>query len=141
MQQKVAPAVHGFEALMFGGKARRDLRRGQAKPFKGTGMMAGKIPDRPPPTVRLLLMAIMLRVLMTAIAWLALTSIRAADWPCWRGPDGAGISSEKNLPLHWSKEDGIAWKIVVPGKGASSPIVVGERIFVTTQTDDTALHV
>src|SRR5258706_275172 len=70
-----------------------------------------------------------------------LINLRAADWPCWRGADGLGISIEKNLPVLWDKEKNIAWKAAVPGKGASSPIVVGERVYLTTQTQDTGLHV
>jgi outer membrane protein assembly factor BamB len=64
---------------------------------------------------------------------------RAADWSCFRGPDGLGVSSEKKLPVRWSKEKTV-WKLDLPGKGASSPIVVGERVYVTTQTDDFGLH-
>lgn len=56
----------------------------------------------------------------------------AEDWPGWRGPRGDGTSSEKNLPLRWSADDNIAWKTTIPGTGHSSPIVVGERVFVTT---------
>src|SRR5207249_11710230 len=69
------------------------------------------------------------------------THLLAADWPCWRGPDGLGVSAESNLPSQWSKEKNIAWKISLLGKGASSPIVLGDRVYLTTQTDDTALHV
>jgi outer membrane protein assembly factor BamB len=56
----------------------------------------------------------------------------AEDWPGWRGPRGDGTSTEKGIPLHWSKTDNIAWKVPIPGKGHSSPIVSGDRIFVTT---------
>jgi len=65
----------------------------------------------------------------------------AADWPCWRGPDGLGVSHETGLPVAWATDQDIAWKIEVPGKGASSPIVVGERVYLTTQTEDLGLHV
>src|SRR4051794_24788829 len=68
-------------------------------------------------------------------------NLPGADWPCWRGPDGLGVSTEKNLPIEWSKEKNIGWKLAIPGKGASSPIVVGNRVYLTTQTSDTALHV
>src|SRR5438067_12595338 len=64
----------------------------------------------------------------------------AADWPCWRGPDGLAVSSETTLPTHWSKDTNIVWKANLPGKGASSPIVVGGRIYLTMQTADTGLH-
>ena len=77
---------------------------------------------------------------LTAAFLLAAPSLQAADWPCWRGPDGLGVSNEKNLPIRWSTES-LAWKIALPGKGASSPIVVGDRIYVTSQTDDSGLHV
>ena len=68
-------------------------------------------------------------------------ALRAADWPCWRGPDGLGVSSEKRLPVHWTKSEHVAWSAALPGKGASSPIIVGERVYVTTQTEDSGLHV
>lgn len=64
----------------------------------------------------------------------------AADWPCWRGPDGLGVSSEKNLPVQWSRDKHIVWKVEIPGKGASSPVVVGKKVYVSTQTEDTGLH-
>lgn len=54
------------------------------------------------------------------------------DWPQWRGPRGDGSSLETHLPMRWSATDNIAWKTHVPGIGHSSPIVVGDRIFLTT---------
>jgi len=57
--------------------------------------------------------------------------IFAQDWPGWRG-DGRGISPENNLPLKWSEDEGVKWKTPIPGAGHSSPIVWGNRIFVTT---------
>jgi outer membrane protein assembly factor BamB len=57
--------------------------------------------------------------------------IIAQDWPGWRG-DGRGISTEKNLPLKWSEDEGVKWKTPIPGAGHSSPIVWGNRVFVTT---------
>lgn len=57
--------------------------------------------------------------------------ILAQNWPGWRG-DGRGISPEKNLPLKWSEDEGVKWKTPIPGAGHSSPIVWGNRIFVTT---------
>jgi len=55
----------------------------------------------------------------------------AQDWPGWRG-DGRGISSEKNLPVKWSENEGIKWKTPIPGAGHSSPIVWGNRVFLST---------
>jgi len=59
------------------------------------------------------------------------TTCTAADWPQFRGPDGLGASDEKNLPVTWSDEQNLLWKIEMPGSGSSSPITLGEKIFVT----------
>jgi outer membrane protein assembly factor BamB len=59
-------------------------------------------------------------------------SARADDWPQWRGPLGTGISAEKGLPTRWSAE-GVAWKARLGGVGVSSPVVWGDRVFVTSQ--------
>ena len=58
--------------------------------------------------------------------------VYADNWPSWRGPDGLGISSEKGIPAKWDLFKNIKWKVAVPGLGHSSPIVWGDRIFVTT---------
>ena len=59
----------------------------------------------------------------------------AANWPQWRGPDGSGISNEKNLPASWTPTTNIKWKAAIPGRGHSSPIVWGNRVFVTTAVE------
>lgn len=56
----------------------------------------------------------------------------AANWPQWRGPTGMGVSAEKNLPSEWTATKNIKWKTPIAGRGHSSPIVWGKRIFVTT---------
>ncbi|MBM4030433.1 MAG: serine/threonine protein kinase [Planctomycetes bacterium] len=56
----------------------------------------------------------------------------AEEWPEWRGPRRDGSSRETGLPLKWSQTENVAWKTSIPGKGHSSPIVWGERVFVTT---------
>jgi outer membrane protein assembly factor BamB len=61
---------------------------------------------------------------------------RGDDWPQWRGPALNGISTEKNLPTKWSATENIAWKVPIPGKGHSSPIIVGERVFLTSALED-----
>ncbi|HKV36339.1 MAG TPA: PQQ-binding-like beta-propeller repeat protein [Pyrinomonadaceae bacterium] len=63
------------------------------------------------------------------------TAGSAANWPQWRGPDGSGISTEKNLPATWTPTTNIKWKAAIPGRGHSSPIVWGNRIFVTTAVE------
>ncbi len=56
----------------------------------------------------------------------------AADWPQFRGPTGDGISDARGLPLTWGETENIAWKAEVPGLGRSSPVVLGDRIWMTT---------
>ena len=65
---------------------------------------------------------------------LSLTSTHAADWTQFHGPAGSGVSDAKGTPLKWSDSTGIAWKTDLPGPGASSPIVYGNRIFLTCYT-------
>src|SRR5512145_1739564 len=55
-----------------------------------------------------------------------------ANWAQWRGPDGQGISPEKGLPTEWSATKNVKWKTPIEGRGHSSPIVWGDRIFLTT---------
>lgn len=55
----------------------------------------------------------------------------AADWPAFRGPYGNGFSAEKNPPTEWSKDKNVVWKTALPNEGNGSPIVVGERVFIT----------
>src|SRR5207237_2351376 len=62
----------------------------------------------------------------------------AANWPAWRGPDGSGHSPESNLPLHWSPTENVRWKASLPDAGSSSPIVWGDRIFLTQAMDQGA---
>jgi outer membrane protein assembly factor BamB len=53
------------------------------------------------------------------------------DWPGWRGP-GTGVSESRGFPVSWSESQNIAWKTAVEGRGHSSPVVWGDRVFVTT---------
>ena len=61
-------------------------------------------------------------------------ALAAEDWPQFRGPGGQGHSSERGLPLEWSESKNVAWKVAVPGRGWSSPVVAGERVWLTTAT-------
>jgi outer membrane protein assembly factor BamB len=67
--------------------------------------------------------------LFIVAACLSLTA--GADWRQFRGPDGQGISDEKKLPTHWSAVTNIAWRVKLPGAGASCPVTQGDRVFVT----------
>jgi outer membrane protein assembly factor BamB len=57
-----------------------------------------------------------------------------SDWPNFRGPRGSGVSEEKDLPITWSDKENLVWKIDLPGPGSSSPIVWGDKVFVTCYT-------
>src|SRR5690349_4134080 len=56
----------------------------------------------------------------------------SANWPQFRGSDSLGVSDNPRLADHWSTNKNVAWTIEVPGRGWSSPIVWGNRIFITT---------
>jgi outer membrane protein assembly factor BamB len=57
----------------------------------------------------------------------------AENWPQWRGPASNGISRESGLPTRWGPDEHIVWKALLAGTGTSSPIVWGDRVFVTSQ--------
>ncbi|MQA29808.1 MAG: PQQ-binding-like beta-propeller repeat protein [Luteitalea sp.] len=61
---------------------------------------------------------------------------RADDWPQFRGPSGQGASAEKGLPLHWNESNNVKWKSPVAGRGWSSPVIAGDRAWLTTAVDD-----
>jgi len=64
----------------------------------------------------------------------------AENWPGFRGPGRQGISNEQDLPTQWSATSNIIWKTAIAGEGWSSPIVFGDRVFVTTATDEGASY-
>jgi outer membrane protein assembly factor BamB len=61
--------------------------------------------------------------------------LSAQDWPRFRGPDALGAAPSCKPPVTWSDTENIAWKTPLPGAGVSSPIVVGDRIFLTCYTN------
>jgi len=74
-----------------------------------------------------------------ALVTLVLQSVPGAQnadalryWPQWRGPHANGVSRTANPPLEWSETKNIRWKVVIPGRGSSTPVVWGDRLFVTT---------
>src|SRR5207342_113564 len=71
-------------------------------------------------------------LLLAAHAW----AVKAEDWPQFRGPTGQGHSSERGLPLNWSETKNVRWKVPIPGRGWSSPVIRGDRIWLTTATDE-----
>jgi outer membrane protein assembly factor BamB len=75
--------------------------------------------------------------------WVALVGLlglaagaRASDWPQFRGPSASGLSDESKLPAEWGADKNIGWKVKVPGVAWSSPIVWGDKVFITTAITD-----
>jgi len=77
-------------------------------------------------------------LLATACAGLLLVAlaVRADDWPTWRGANNDGVSLEKNLPVKWSATENIAWKLPMTGRSGSTPVIWGDRIFLSTTDGD-----
>ena len=80
---------------------------------------------------------IVLIVLGTLLANLNVSHTSAAEdnWPRFRGPGARGVATDANLPEKWSDTENVAWKTDVPGLGWSSPIVWGNRVFLTTSVN------
>jgi hypothetical protein len=62
------------------------------------------------------------------------------DWPWWRGPLRNGVADQVAVPVKFSETDQVIWKTPVPGRGHSSPTVVGNRVFLTTATTAEQIH-
>ncbi|CAN5386015.1 PQQ-binding-like beta-propeller repeat protein [soil metagenome] len=67
----------------------------------------------------------------------------ASDWPQFRGPNGLAVSADKGLPVTWSKTDGHRWKVDLPARGVSSPIIVNGIVYITCSSGnrDDRLHI
>lgn len=72
-----------------------------------------------------------LPLFVVALTLYPLADAVADNWPAWRGPRGDGISAEINLPVQWSREKNVVWRTALPGAGNSTPVVWGDRVFVT----------
>jgi hypothetical protein len=72
---------------------------------------------------------------LLSLTFFASTASADPNWPQWRGPDGQGVSVEKGLPTEWSATKNVKWKTPIEGRGHSSPIVWGKKIFLTTALD------
>jgi outer membrane protein assembly factor BamB len=60
----------------------------------------------------------------------------ADNWPRFRGPNGAGIANDRDIPVHFDDKGGILWKVPVGGQGNSSPVVWGKHLFLQATTPD-----
>ncbi len=63
------------------------------------------------------------------------TTLPAENWPAWRGPNANGVSNERDLPVTWSQTENVRWKTPLAGPGNSTPIVWGDRVFLTQGLD------
>jgi outer membrane protein assembly factor BamB len=59
---------------------------------------------------------------------------RTEDWPQFRGPGGSAVSEERRLPVRWGPKENIRWKVDLPGRGLSSPVIARRRVYVTACT-------
>jgi outer membrane protein assembly factor BamB len=75
-------------------------------------------------------------ILIAAACLMAAAAPLGADWPQFRGPDGTGVSTSKDVPTTWSESEHIVWKTAVHGRAWSSPIVLGQQVWMTTATPD-----
>ncbi len=65
------------------------------------------------------------------LLWIATSHAADDNWPQWRGPLGTGAALNADPPLEWSETKNLRWKVALPGKGHSTPIVWGDRLFLT----------
>ncbi|MFM7107588.1 MAG: PQQ-binding-like beta-propeller repeat protein, partial [Planctomycetaceae bacterium] len=76
------------------------------------------------------------RFLFCAVALACGVPAGADSWPQWRGPDGQGHAPDAHdLPVTWSETENVAWKTPLPGRGWSSPVIAGNRIWLTTAVE------
>lgn len=73
-----------------------------------------------------------IRLILPVLLALNGAALHAEDWPQFRGPTGQGHSAERGLPLEWSESRSVRWKVPVAGRGWSSPVVAGGRVWLTT---------
>ena len=64
--------------------------------------------------------------------FLASTTAYADNWPQWRGPDASGHFEGTGFPTEWNSKKNVVWKVKIPGRGHSSPVVEGDLVWLTT---------
>jgi outer membrane protein assembly factor BamB len=80
-----------------------------------------------------------LGVALLTLSLFALPARADDNWPAFRGGARAGVAEAKTLPDAWDKDKGVVWSVAIPGQGWSSPVVWGERVFVTSVQSDKEL--
>lgn len=88
--------------------------------------------------IRLLLMALVALVgLTSSVEAFPELMPTAGDWPWWRGPNRDGVADgSQAVPVKWSETENVIWKVPIPGRGHSSPTIVGNRIYLATADED-----
>jgi outer membrane protein assembly factor BamB len=74
--------------------------------------------------------------LILCLAFAARIAVAGESWPQFRGPDGQGHTDAVGLATHWGEGENVAWKVPIPGRGWSSPVILENRIWLTTALDD-----
>lgn len=75
------------------------------------------------------LLAVLLAAVPLGAAHLAAPQPAAADWPHWRGPDRDGTSAERGLPVEWSEQKNVLWKLPLPEVSGATPVIAGDVVF------------
>ena len=76
---------------------------------------------------------------LLAVVIIAIISSSTAlcdDWPCWRGPNANSVADGGKLPVRWTTDENVRWSVRLPGWGTSSPVVYGNRVFVTSEAEE-----
>ena len=76
-------------------------------------------------------------LLSTLLSVCIITPALADDWAGWRGAGGQGQCAEKNLPLKWGPTENVRWKVALPDAGSSTPVIWGDKVFVTQASEKT----
>jgi len=84
------------------------------------------------PQIALSSLSVLVTFCLSGIA--SVSTCDAENWTRFRGPNGAGISESKTVPLEWNNDKNIKWSVDLPGKGSSSPVVFEDRVFLTAYT-------
>lgn len=85
-----------------------------------------------------------MKYLFTSLLAVAFGSaLHAGDWPQFRGPNSSGIADQTNVPVKWSKKENLRYKVKLPGRGLSNPVIAEGRIYVTCSSgwQQNRLHV
>jgi len=76
------------------------------------------------------------RLFLSMLVVCALASPLHAQWPQFRGPEGVGTALKAQLPVSWAEGKNVRWKTAIHGRAWSSPVILGDQIWVTTATED-----